>query len=76
MENNIKYATEEFLTDLYGSLDTQIYFNTNGKTWKNKPQSYPIAKKTLLWRNGQGDDIYFIPNSGGSKDDQIVVLNR
>jgi len=74
MENGIIITTEEFLTDLYGSLDTQIYFNTNGKTWNNKPQTYLTAKKTLLWRNSMGYDIYFIPNSGGSKDDQITVF--
>jgi penicillin-binding protein-related factor A (putative recombinase) len=74
MEHEIKITTEEFLTDLYGSLETQIYFNTNGKTWNNKPQTYLTAKKTLQWRNILGDDIYFIPNSGGSKDDQITIF--
>lgn len=74
MENEINITTEEFLTDLYGSLDTPIYFNVAGKTWKHKPQSYMEAKDTLQWRNEQGDDIYYIVNSGGTTDDQITLF--
>jgi hypothetical protein len=74
MENNIIITTEEFLTDIYGSLDVPIYFNVDRNTWKNKPQSYLVAKKTLLWRNSLGEDIYYIVNSGGSADDQIDVF--
>lgn len=74
MENSIIITTEEFLTDIYGSLHVPIYFNTKGKTWNNKPQTYLTAKKTLRWRNSLGEDIYFIPNSGGSKNEQITVI--
>lgn len=75
MENNIKFTTEEFLTDLYGSSDVPIYFNVDRKTWKDKPQSYNTAKPKLSYLNQQRKlDICYIVNSGGTKDHEITII--
>lgn len=74
MENSIIITTEKFLTDIYGSLDVPIYFNVNKKTWWEKPQTYLTARNKLRWRNSQKEDICFIVNSGGSKNEQITVI--
>lgn len=74
MENSIIISTEEFLTDLYGSLHVPIYFNVNKKTWWEKPQTYLTARNKLRWRNNQKEDICFIVNSGGSKNEQITDI--
>lgn len=74
MENSIIITTEEFLIDMYGSLYVPIIFNVKKITWWEKPQSYLTAKKTLRWRNSLKEDICFIVNSGGSKNEQITVI--
>jgi hypothetical protein len=64
----------KFLELIHGP-DAPIYFNTNGKTWKSKPQTYAQAQAILQWRNEQGDDVYYIVNSGGTSDKTIVRIN-
>jgi hypothetical protein len=69
-------TTEQFLEGLYRDTDSIIYFNVDRKTWKNKPQTYSEAKSKLEYLNNNlNSDIYFIPNSGGSKDSQISQIN-
>ena len=76
MNTTIQISTEEFLEDLYDSAEAIIYFNTNGKSWKNKPQTYSDAQPKLEKCNNKWKcDIYYIPNSGGTKDSQISNIN-
>src|SRR3954454_11127088 len=67
-------TTQEFLNLIHGP-NTVIYFQVGGKTWKNKPQSFTQAEKTLRWRNHDGDDICFVVNAGGTRDAQIEKIN-
>lgn len=71
----LQITTEQFLEELLGSTDSYIYFNTDGKTWKNRPQTYSEAQQKLERLNNQNHDIYYIPNSGGSRDCQITQIN-
>jgi len=67
--------TEQFLTDLCG-LNAQIYYNINGITWKNHPYTYAEIKDKLYWLNTvKHKDIYYIVNSGGTKDADITSVN-
>jgi len=76
MGQELQITTEQFLEDLYGSAESIIYFNVNGKTWKNKPQTYAKAQSKLKYLNITKDaDIYFIPNTGGTKNSQITQIN-
>ena len=69
-------TTEQFIEHLYGSADQLIYFNIDRITWKDKPQTYSEAQSKLEWLNqDKHKDIYFIVNSGGSKDSQITRVN-
>ncbi|MDZ4797610.1 MAG: CHC2 zinc finger domain-containing protein, partial [Bryobacteraceae bacterium] len=61
--------------DLIHGPDSRIYFQVGGTTWKNKPQAFRQAEKTLRWRNVEGDDIGFIVNGGGTRDAQITRFN-
>jgi len=70
----VEITTEQFLERLHG-LNAIIFWNGNGKTWKNKPSTYADAKAKLTWRNELGDDIYFIVNAGGTKNADIVKIN-
>jgi hypothetical protein len=65
---------DAFLNSIHGS-DASIYFHVDGKTWKNKPQTYEAAESKLRWLNQNGNDIYFIVNSGGTKDASISRIN-
>lgn len=70
-----KVTTSQFLEAIHGP-NAEIYFNVDGKTWKNKPQTYEEAESKLKWLNGHMDkDIYFIPNSGGTKNGEINKIN-
>ena len=71
---NPTMTTEYFLEQVHGS-SAIIYWNTNGKTWKNKPSTYAEAKDKLTWRNQQGDDVYYIVNAGGTKKVDIAKIN-
>lgn len=76
MNTTIHITTEQFLEDLYDSNEAIIFFNTDGKTWCKKPQAYSEAKSKLKKCNEiYKCDIYFIPNSGGSKNSQITAIN-
>ena len=69
-------TTEQFLEDLFGGPDVDIIFNTNGKSWKDSPQPYHQAQPTLQsYNEDKQADIYFIPNSGGTKNDDITTIN-
>jgi hypothetical protein len=70
----VEITTEQFLEQLHGP-NAIIYWNVNGKSWKNKPSPYTEAKAKLAWRNELGDDIYFIVNTGGTKNADIVKIN-
>lgn len=65
---------QQFLALLHGH-DATIFFQVGSKTWKNKPQTFCQAEKTLRWRNAQGEGICFLVNTGGTKDAQIVRFN-
>ena len=67
-------TTNAFLNAIHGP-DASIYFNVDGKTWKNKPQSSAEASSKLQWLNQKGNDIYFIVNSGGTTDASISRIN-
>ena len=75
MNKTTQITTEQFLEELFGSTEDNIFFNVDRKTWKNKPQTYLQAKPKLKSRNENNDDIYFIPNSGGTKNVQITHIN-
>ena len=71
-----KIETKQFLSELYQDDEALVYFNVDKKTWKNKPQTYAEAKSKLdKLNNSKKLDIYFIPNSGGTKDKQITQIN-
>lgn len=68
-------TTKQFLNDIHGA-SASIYYNVGGKTWKNKPQTYEEAESKLKWlNNDKNKDIYFIPNSGGTKNGEINKIN-
>ena len=69
-------TTQQFLADLFGGPDAKIIFNTNCRSWKGSPQTYRQAQPTLQFRNEvEQADIYFIPNAGGTKNDDITTIN-
>lgn len=67
-------TTTEFLNYLHGP-NAILYFNVGGITWKHKPQTYRNAEKALKYRNSLGDDICFIVNSGGTRNQDINRIN-
>jgi hypothetical protein len=76
MDTTIQISTEDFLKDLFGSDEAIIYFNVNKKTWHKKPQTYSIAQPKLIsFNKNERYDIYFIPNSGGTKIVDIININ-
>lgn len=68
-------TTIEFLNEIHGA-NAIIFFNTGGITWKDKPKTYLDAESKLKWVNTEKHkDIYYIVNSGGSKDPDIIKIN-
>ncbi|MCK4887728.1 MAG: hypothetical protein KAS96_10090 [Planctomycetes bacterium] len=72
---NTTITTDEFLNEIHGK-EALIYFNVGNKTWTHKPQTYAEAKKNLKWLNQhKNQDICYIVNSGGTKNNQINNIN-
>ena len=68
MDTAIQTTTEEFLEDIFGNSEADIYFNVNGRSWKDKPQPYSEAQSTLAWRNeDEQADIYLFLTLAGLK---------
>ena len=67
-------STRRFLAAIHPP-DALIYFAVDGKVWKNKPQTYDEAEPKLRRLNSDGHDIYYVVNSGGTKDANITHIN-
>jgi hypothetical protein len=76
MTQTTEITTEQFLEDLFGDLDADIIFNTNGKSWKDSPQPYHQAQPTLHYYSDTGRSLNLVnPGDTGRQPETYQDLN-